>query len=315
MRRPSPIPLGVVLAIAALLGSSDPVSAASGWGMSRTPSTVSQIGTTTVHVEFWNLGGDDGDSDLGCIEITIPVTFAVGAVTVVDAPAGTDWIASKFGATTVRIRARNGGSRLDADSTEHVFADIVVSALVPGLLPWDAHAHADQQCAEDFSEHILLSFNAGPAPTPVPTPAPTPVPTAVPTPTPVPTPVPTPKPTPVATPSRRPGRPLTRPRGPSRRRRRPRPRHRSRRSSRRPSPARPRTPAIHPRPRRPAPRRCRRRHPRRTRPANPVRHHRPDSARAGPARVGERAKGRPGRVRRSPSRVRMGRGRMRVRSS
>jgi hypothetical protein len=52
--------------------------------------------------------------------------------------------------------------------------------LVPGLLPWDAHAHEDQQCTKDFSEHIPLAFDAGPAPTPVPTPAPTPVPTPTP---------------------------------------------------------------------------------------------------------------------------------------
>ena len=220
MRRP--VRPAVAMVVVAMLALSVPVvevSAATTWAITRTPGTVSQTGPTTVRVEFWNLGGDDGTSDLGCVEIAIPATFTVGSVTIVSVPTGGRWRASKSGLTTVTIQARNGGSRLDADAPgDHVVADIVVTSLVPGLLDWDAHAHVTQSCGTDFSEHVTLSFSAGPAatPTPAPTPTPTPVPTAAPTPTPTPTPKPTtvptatPKPTtaptprPTATPTPRP---------------------------------------------------------------------------------------------------------------
>jgi uncharacterized membrane protein YgcG len=203
----------VVVAALALSVPVVEVSAATTWAITRTPGTVSQTGPTTVRVEFWNLGGDDGDSDLGCVEIAIPATFTVGSVTIVSAPTGDRWRASKSGLTTVTIQARNGGSRLEPDAPDdHVVADIVVTSVVPGLLDWDAHAHVSQSCDTDFSEHVTLSFSAGPAatPTPKPTPTPTPVPTAAPTPTPKPTTAPTPKPTtaptprPTATPTPRP---------------------------------------------------------------------------------------------------------------
>ncbi len=214
MRRPALPAIAVVVALVALLlGSTPPVSAATTWAITRTPGTVSQLGPTTVQVEFWNLGGDDGDSDLGCVEIAIPPTFTVGAVTIVSVPTGGRWRASKSGLTTVTIQARNGGSRLEPDAPDdHVVADIVVTSLVPGLLDWDAHAHVTQSCGTDFSEHVTLSFSAGPAatPTPAPTPTPTPVPTAAPTPKPTAAPTATPKPTtaptprPTATPTPRP---------------------------------------------------------------------------------------------------------------
>ena len=83
---------------------------------------------TTIKATFWNLGGPDGQQDLGCVRIAIPATFTVQSVAVTDDPPGTTWTASKAGLTTVTINTASGGDRLPPnDPSASVTAAIKVA--------------------------------------------------------------------------------------------------------------------------------------------------------------------------------------------
>ena len=87
-------------------------AAASTWTITLTPSTIEALQATTVNATFWNLGGPDGQQDLGCVRIAIPATFTVGSTQVTNDPPNTMWMASKAGLTTVTINTGSGGDRL-----------------------------------------------------------------------------------------------------------------------------------------------------------------------------------------------------------
>ena len=195
--------LGLAAAAIAIPGS---VEAASGWQITRSPSSMGSGSSTTVHVEFWNLGGTKGDWKLGCVTIRIPAGMGVSSATVTSRPAGTDWAATIGGLTTVTIHPSRGGDRLDAGQPDRIETDIVVSGLGLGSVTWTAHAFQVEDCTKSFNEPIFLSIlSPTPAPTakptPAPTPVPTPTPTIAPTPRPVATPTPTPRPTGIASPT------------------------------------------------------------------------------------------------------------------
>jgi hypothetical protein len=195
--------LAAFVAAACLLSavSATPAAAAAAdWRISRSPGTVDEGEKTTITVIFSNLGGPDGNDDLGCVKIKIPNAFEVDSAHVTDDPNGTSWSASTSGSTTVTIKASNGGDRLDADSpNDSVTAKIVVTGTDPGHHDWTANAFRSQDCDDDFDEPHTLGMAVKAKPTPKPTAKPTPRPTAHPTP--APTPKPKPKPTPGHTPA------------------------------------------------------------------------------------------------------------------
>ncbi len=198
-------------------------AAASTWTITLAPSTIEAIQATTIKATFWNLGGPDGQQDLGCVRIAIPATMTVSATQVTDAPPGTIWKASKAGLTTVTIKTPSGGDRLPPGQPgASVTAAIIVSAALPGTYTWTANAFRAQDCKDSFNDPaqltVIVTLTLLPTPKPTTTPQPTSIPTLPPLPTAIPplptlrplptvppsstpTPTPRPTPTPVVTPT------------------------------------------------------------------------------------------------------------------
>jgi len=196
--------LGLVALVAPVPGR----AAGSTWTISLTPSTITSTQSTVINATFANLGGPDGQTELGCVRISIPATFTVQSVAVINDPAGTTWHVSKSGLTTVTIKAGSGGDRLPPhDPSASVTTSIKVTAAIPGTYTWTANANRAQDCKEPFNDPIALQVFVDldilplPTPTPLPTVLPTAPPTVLPTilPTALPTIRPTPRPTPAPT--------------------------------------------------------------------------------------------------------------------
>ena len=152
--------LVTIVALLAIAGvSAGPGRAAtSTWTITLTPSTIEALQATTIKATFWNLGGPDGQQDLGCVRIAIPATFTVGATQVTDSPPGTTWKASKAGLTTVTIKTPSGGDRLPPGHPgASVTAAITVSAVLPGTYTWTANAFRAQDCKDPFNDPAQLS--------------------------------------------------------------------------------------------------------------------------------------------------------------
>ncbi len=228
-RRQASASLAAIVALLALAGvSAGPGrAAASTWTITLTPSTTGALQATTIKATFWNLGGPDGQQDLGCVRIAIPATFTVGSTQVTNDPPNTTWIASRAGLTTVTINTGSGGDRLPPGHPgASVTAAITVSATLPGTYTWTANAFRSQDCSDPFNDParltVVVQLTPLPTPTPTPKPTPTPTPTAMPPPTAIPPPPPLaslpPLPTlpPATTPTPTPGAATTpRPSGPA----------------------------------------------------------------------------------------------------
>ena len=117
-----------LIAVAAPVASR---AAASTWAISLTPSTINALQLTTINATFWNLGGADGQQDLGCVRIAIPATFTVQTVAVTADPPGTTWHAAKSGLTTVTINTASGGDRLPPNDTSARVTDSDQGELAP----------------------------------------------------------------------------------------------------------------------------------------------------------------------------------------
>lgn len=196
----------VVLGLVAVVAPAAGRAAGSTWTISLTPSTITASQTTTISATFSNLGGADGQTELGCVRIAIPTTFTVGTVAVTSDPPRTTWHASKAGLTTVTVKAGSGGDRLPADDPSvSVTAAITVTAVLPGTYAWTANAFRAQDCKAPFNDPVALNVIVDLAILPLPTPKPSPtiLPTARPTvlPTALPTLIPTPRPTARPTPT------------------------------------------------------------------------------------------------------------------
>ena len=91
-RRRASAGLVAIVALMAVAGvSAGPGrAAASTWTITLTPSTIEAVQATTIKATFWNLGGPDGQQDLGCVRIAIPTTFTVGSTQVDQRPAEHD---------------------------------------------------------------------------------------------------------------------------------------------------------------------------------------------------------------------------------
>ncbi len=195
------------LGLAAVVGPAAGRAASASWTISLTPSTIEAVQAATIKATFSNLGGPDGQQDLGCVRIAIPATFTVQSAVVTDDPPDTTWKASIGGLTTVTINTASGGDRLPPNKpTASVTAAIKVSAVVPGTYTWTASAYRSQDCLNSFNDPAHLTVKVQltliptpPPPTATPTPTRTPVPTVRPTPLPLPTILPTLLPLPLPT--------------------------------------------------------------------------------------------------------------------
>ncbi len=200
--------IAAIAALAAVVAALPATAlAARAWTLDRTPSTL-QAGTqTAITLTAKNTGDDGGGSEISCISIVIPSTFAVNSFSIVSVkgstqPATHDWVALSSASGSTRVTFKNPGDKnplvgLPKAGDVAVFR-IVGTASASGSMTWTGSAFdkpgasGSATCGSGSGPTIGLSFSVGgpaPTPTPIPTPTPTPVPTPAPTPTP--TPVPT----------------------------------------------------------------------------------------------------------------------------
>ena len=193
----SMVPLVLVLAAAAGPGR----AAVTGWSIVLSPTTIAVAEATPIKATFTNLGGPDGTRELGCVRISVPLTFTISSASVTARPQNSEWSAS-VGLGTVTITSPSGGDRLPPDGRTSVTAAITVLALTPGTYTWTANAYRQGDCRDGFSEPISLKVVVELDLLPPPTLPPI-LPTALPTilSTALPTLLPTPRPTPTVSPS------------------------------------------------------------------------------------------------------------------
>ncbi len=208
--------LSALVLLALLAGAGRGLAAGNGWSLILSPTTIPAATTATIKAAITNQGGSDGTHELGCVRISIPLTFSIKSATVTSRPSNTKWAAS-IGIGSVTIAAPSGGDRLPPDGTTAVTVALSVLALTPGTYTWAANAYRQGDCTDGYNEPISLKvvvqLDILPLPTPtalptilpsilpslLPTPHPTATPAPVPTATPAPTKTPAPAGTPVAT--------------------------------------------------------------------------------------------------------------------
>jgi hypothetical protein len=179
------------------------------WTIAASPTSLDQGEAVTVKFTVTNKGAIL-DSDIGCVEVTIPEAFDVISTAVVDTPSGKSWNAGDSGAGSGRVavyRADSDGDALEGGllgGDESAIFSVKVDPGSAGGFDWKARAYADNSCDGGLFATVWLSISVAPEPSPTPTPKPPATPTPTPRPTPTPTPHPTATPTPTPTPTPRP---------------------------------------------------------------------------------------------------------------
>ncbi len=190
--------LAPVLSALALVASATPALGLLLWTLTGGPLTATTGVQTTFTLTATNL---DVLSELGCLEVDLPVSFTIVAAGAGNASNGDDWEAVVFG-NKVAVHSLSGGGRLAV--TESVTFTITAVPTAAGSFSWSNHAHRREDCTETEEIGVALGVvvlqGATVTPTPTPTPRPTPTPTPRPTPTPLPVTTPPPIAPPVATP-------------------------------------------------------------------------------------------------------------------
>ena len=175
------------------------------WTISASPTSLNQADAVTVKFTVTNKGAIL-DSDIGCVEVTIPDAFEVVSTAVVDTPSGKSWDAGDSGSgsgRTAEYRADSDGDALEGGllgGDERAIFSVKVDPGSAGGFTWTARAYRDRGCDGGLFAPVQLSVNVAPEPSPTPTPKPPATPTPTPRPTPTPTPRPAATPTPTATP-------------------------------------------------------------------------------------------------------------------
>ena len=196
-----------LLAVAALGSAPAPAAALLDlWTITASPTSLDHGAAVTVKFTVTNKGAIL-DSDIGCVEVTIPEAFDVISTAVVDTPTGKSWDAGDSGSgsgRTAEYRADSDGDALEGGllgGDESAIFSVKVDPRSAGGFDWKARAYADNSCDGGLFATVWLSVSVAPEPSPTPTPKPpaTPTPTPRPTPTATPTPTPTPRPTPTPT--------------------------------------------------------------------------------------------------------------------
>ena len=86
------------------------------WTFVVVPLTVTAGQGTVFTMTATNVAGPD---DLGCLEVTLPSSFAIGLVSDPVASNGDNWVATQSG-TTVEVRSLSGGGRLNIGRVGHL---------------------------------------------------------------------------------------------------------------------------------------------------------------------------------------------------
>jgi hypothetical protein len=154
------------------------------WTFVVLPLTATAGQGTAFTMTATNVAGPD---DLGCLEVTLPASFAIGSVSDPVASNGDNWVATQSG-TTVEVRSLSGGGRLNIG--ESVTFQVTATPSSAGVTSWPNHAHRQQDCSGltevglPVQVVVLPPLLATPTPTPKPTPRPTARPTVRPSPVP-----------------------------------------------------------------------------------------------------------------------------------
>ena len=153
------------------------------WTFVVVPLTATAGQGTAFTMTATNVAGPD---DLGCMEVALPSSFAIGSVSDPVASNGDDWVATQSG-TTVEVHSLSGGGRLNIG--ESVTFQVTATPSKAGVTSWPNHAHRQQDCSGltevglPVQVVVVPPLVATPAPTPRPTPSPTARPTVRPSPT------------------------------------------------------------------------------------------------------------------------------------
>ena len=188
-----------VLAVAALGHGAAPASALVDlWTITASPAVMEAGKDTFVQFTVTNLG--ILTDTIGCVEVSIPGSFELKEVKLVQLPSGKHWKTGSSGGSgstrTAEYRAEQDSDALVGGQTA-VFK-VKVKAASAGAFTWTARAWSSRSCDSGEFPAVPLAIVVGPdlTPTPTPTPDPTPTPTPSPRPTPSPSPTPTPRPAP-----------------------------------------------------------------------------------------------------------------------
>jgi hypothetical protein len=123
-----------------VVGTGQGLAATSGWSIALSPAIIAAATATPIKATFTNLGGPDGTRELGCVRISVPLTFTINGATVVSKPPNSEWSASA-GLGTVTISSPSGGDRLPPDGKTSVTTAITVLARTPATYTWTANAY------------------------------------------------------------------------------------------------------------------------------------------------------------------------------
>ncbi|HEX6139892.1 MAG TPA: hypothetical protein VF013_05420 [Candidatus Limnocylindria bacterium] len=173
--------LAVIVAATATAAAAGPAAAlVLLWSLTASPLTVTAATTTTFTLTATNL---DPLTELGCLEVDLPASFAIVSVGTPSASTGRTWLTDVSGQAVV-VYSDDGGGRLELGQS--VTFTIRARPSTAGAYTWPNHAHDHQDCSggDLLGTPITITVLPGLAPTPTPTPLPTPLPTLVPTPLP-----------------------------------------------------------------------------------------------------------------------------------
>ncbi|MGZ8475957.1 MAG: hypothetical protein ACXWWQ_07055 [Candidatus Limnocylindria bacterium] len=171
--------LAPLLAVLVMAASAGPALALLVWTLNVTPGTARSGTETTFTLTATNL---DALTELGCLEVDLPISFTLLGASAGVASNGDEWEAVLF-PNKVAVHSLSGGGRLELGQS--ITFTIVVRPTQPGASTWANHAHPDQDCggAEEIGVGLAVLVLPGNQSTPSPVPT-------LPTPTPTPTPPP-----------------------------------------------------------------------------------------------------------------------------
>lgn len=167
------------LAVLVMAASAGPALALLVWTLTVTPGTARAGTDTTFTLTATNL---DALTELGCLEVDLPISFTLLGAGAGVASNGDEWEAVLF-PQKVAVHSLSGGGRLELGQS--VTFTILARPTTPGTYEWANHAHGDQDCggAEEIGVALVLVVLPGNQATPSPVPTATPTPAATPTPT------------------------------------------------------------------------------------------------------------------------------------
>jgi hypothetical protein len=134
-----------------------PVTAAAGWELTATPTTIGGGQAATVALR---LTDTDGSGDIACARVIIGPEFEVLGAEVLGTSAPSAWAAEMAGTapTVVSVRNPDGNGKLKAG--DWVDFSVTVGSSTPGTHSWTANALQNNDCTGDpFLEPITAVFS------------------------------------------------------------------------------------------------------------------------------------------------------------